>query len=94
MPIHQYHFPTKIHFGAGAIGLLPGALREAGRARPLIVTDRGVGSLPWVAALEERLNSEGLAARVFALECDLYPRAISRYLALHSDRIPPPGVAD
>jgi alcohol dehydrogenase class IV len=64
--IHQYNFPTKIHFGAGAIGLLPGALREASRARPLIVTDRGVGSLPWVAALEERLNSEGLAASVFA----------------------------
>jgi hypothetical protein len=66
MAIHQYNFPTRIHFGAGAIGLLPGALREASRSRPLIVTDRGVGSLPWVAALEERMNSEQLATRVFA----------------------------
>lgn len=66
MAIHQYNFPTRIQFGAGAIGLLPGALREAGRSRPLLVTDRGVGALPWVAALEERLNSEGLAARVYA----------------------------
>jgi alcohol dehydrogenase class IV len=64
--IHQYNFPTKIHFGAGAIGLLPGALREAACSRPLVVTDRGVGALPWVTALEDRLNSEGLATRVFA----------------------------
>jgi alcohol dehydrogenase class IV len=64
--IYQYNFPTKIHFGAGAIGLLPGALREASRERPLIVTDRGVGALPWVAALEERLNSERLSARTFS----------------------------
>ncbi len=66
MAIYQYNFPTKIHFGAGAIGLLPGALREASRERPLIVTDRGVGALPWVAALEERLNSERLSARTFS----------------------------
>jgi alcohol dehydrogenase class IV len=64
--IYQYNFPTKIHFGAGAIGLLPGALREASVERPLIVTDRGVGALPWVAALEERLNSERLSARTFS----------------------------
>lgn len=66
MAIYQYNFPTKIHFGAGAIGLLPGALREASVERPLIVTDRGVGALPWVAALEERLNSERLSARTFS----------------------------
>jgi alcohol dehydrogenase class IV len=64
--IYQYNFPTKVHFGPGAIGLLPAALREAQRSRPLIVTDRGVGSLPWLVALAERLTSEGLATRVFS----------------------------
>lgn len=66
MAIHQYNFPTRIHFGAGAIGLLPGALRETGLSRPLIVTDRGVGALPWVSALAERLSSEKLATAVFS----------------------------
>jgi alcohol dehydrogenase class IV len=64
--IYQYNFPTKVHFGPGAIGLLPGALKEAQRSRPLIVTDRGVGSLPWLSALAERLGSEGLATKVFS----------------------------
>jgi alcohol dehydrogenase class IV len=64
--IHQYNFPTKVQFGQGALGLLPGALREASRKRPLIVTDRGVGSLPWLAALAERLRSEGLPTQVFS----------------------------
>ena len=32
-------------------------------------------------------RAEDLAARVFALECDLYPRAITRYLNLHPDLI-------
>jgi len=29
VPIHQYNFPTKIHFGSGSITLLSGALQEA-----------------------------------------------------------------
>ena len=66
MAIYQYNFPTKVHFGPGAIGLLPEALKEARRSRPLIVTDRGVGSLPWLGALAERLSSNGLATGVFS----------------------------
>ena len=66
MAIHQYNFPTKVHFGPGAIGLLPSALKEAGCKRPLIVTDRGVGGLPWLAALAARLNAEGLDTTVFS----------------------------
>ena len=45
MATFQYSFPTRIHFGSGAITLLPTALKELGAARPLIVTDRGLAPL-------------------------------------------------
>ena len=32
-------------------------------------------------------TASDLAARVFALECDLYPRAITHYLTQHPDLI-------
>lgn len=66
MTIYQYNFPTKIHFGAGSVALLPGALREAQKTRPLIVTDRGLAPLPPVQETSARLASEGLDAKVFS----------------------------
>jgi hypothetical protein len=66
MPIHQYNFPTRIHFGSGAVRLLPDALRELGAARPLIVTDRGLAPLPPVASTRDLLAGAGLAVDVFA----------------------------
>jgi alcohol dehydrogenase class IV len=66
VPIYQYNFPTKIHFGAGALELLPDALKAAGKQRPLIVTDRGLASLPPVLDAEGLLTRGGLAAKVFS----------------------------
>jgi alcohol dehydrogenase class IV len=66
MPIHQYNFPTRIHFGSGAVRLLPDALRELGAARPLIVTDRGLAPLPPVTSTRDLLAGAGLAVEVFA----------------------------
>ena len=45
MTISQFSFPTRIQSGPGAVGLVGGALREAGKKRPLIVTDRGLAPL-------------------------------------------------
>lgn len=40
--ISGFSFPTKIRFGAGALGELPGHLAALGCRRPLIVTDPGL----------------------------------------------------
>src|SRR5687767_6748347 len=66
MTIHQYSFPTRIQYGPGAVGLVGQALKEAGKSRPLVVTDRGLAPLPPVTATVDRLSSEGLDVRVFS----------------------------
>src|SRR5689334_11191869 len=43
---HRFAFPTSILFGPGARKEVAGHLAAAGRARPLVVTDRGLASLP------------------------------------------------
>lgn len=63
--IHQYNFPTRIQYGAGAIRLLPTALKDAGRARPLLVTDRGLAALPVIAEVRRLLEEAGLSPEVF-----------------------------
>ncbi|MDB6168225.1 MAG: alcohol dehydrogenase [Verrucomicrobia bacterium] len=64
--IHRFSFPTLIHFGPGARGLLPAHLKAAGVKRPLIVTDRGVAALPLTAELSEGLKAAGLAPAIFS----------------------------
>jgi alcohol dehydrogenase class IV len=66
MALYQYNFPTRIQFGAGAIGELAGALKEAGKQRPLIVTDRGIAPLPPVTDTRDRLQRAGLDVSVFS----------------------------
>jgi hypothetical protein len=64
--IHQYNFPTKIHFGPESIALLPGAFSEAKKTRPLLVTDRGLAGLTPVTDTKARLEAAGLATAVFS----------------------------
>ena len=66
MGIFQYNFPTRIHFGAGAINLLPAALKELGVARPLIVTDRGLAPLLPITGTRALLLGASLPTEVFA----------------------------
>jgi alcohol dehydrogenase class IV len=66
MAIVQYNFPTRIHFGAGAIALLPVGLKELGVARPLIVTDRGLAPLTPITGTRSLLQGAGLPTEVFA----------------------------
>jgi hypothetical protein len=62
--INVFSFPTPIHFGPGARLRIGPHLREQGLARPLIVTDRGVASLPVFAELLSSLD--GLEVATFS----------------------------
>jgi len=57
MAVHTFAFPTMIHFGPGARKLVATHLKEAGCKRPLVVTDKGIATLPmlgeFVATLAE-----------------------------------------
>jgi alcohol dehydrogenase class IV len=65
MTIYQYNFPTRIQFGPGAVALLSDALKDAGKRRPLVVTDRGLAALPPVTETSARLAKDGLEPAVF-----------------------------
>jgi alcohol dehydrogenase class IV len=66
MTIHQFSFPTRIQSGPGAVALVGEALIEAGKKRPLIVTDRGLAPLAPVTSTRERLAAAGLDVAVFS----------------------------
>jgi alcohol dehydrogenase class IV len=63
--IHQFSFPTEIHFGAGARTLVAEHLKNAGVARPIIVTDKGVAALPMTSTLANDLRAARLEPAVF-----------------------------
>jgi len=65
MAIERFAFPTTIHFGAGSRKLVGPHLREQGIERPLIVTDRGLATLPVLAEFRDGLG-HGLAVGTFA----------------------------
>jgi alcohol dehydrogenase class IV len=65
MTVSRFSFPTAIHFGPGARGLVGPHLREQGLRRPLLVTDRGLAPLPIVAELKAGLAAAGLDVALF-----------------------------
>ncbi len=66
MTITRFSFPTTIHFGPGARKLAGPHLVERGLGRPLVVTDRGLATLPLVTELMRDLEAAGLAPALFA----------------------------
>src|SRR5688572_934762 len=64
MSIDKFSFPTTIHFGPGARHLVARHLKDQGLARPLVVTDKGLGTLPILRDFAESLD--GLDAKVYA----------------------------
>ena len=62
--IHRFSFPTTIHFGPGARGLVAEHLKAQGVRRPLVVTDRGIAPLPFLAEFVAGLS--GLAVAVYS----------------------------
>ncbi len=64
MTIFRFAFPPQIHFGAGARALVADHLKAQGVQRPLIVTDKGLATLPILS--EFRSGLSGLAVETFA----------------------------
>lgn len=66
VPTANWSYPTSIRFGAGRIAELADACRAAGISRPLLVTDRGLASLPITARALDLLEAAGLGRALFA----------------------------
>ena len=62
----NWNYPTSIRFGVGRIAELPDALKAAGIANPLLVTDPGVRNLPMLARVLANLQGAGRPATVFS----------------------------
>jgi alcohol dehydrogenase class IV len=65
MTLNRFSFPTTIHFGPGARKLVGVHLRELGLRRPLIVTDRGLATLPVLTEFMGHLKT-GLDTGVYS----------------------------
>jgi len=65
-PRANWSYPTAIRFGAGRISELAEACQAAGIKKPLLVTDRGLASLPITANALDLLDSAGLGRAMFA----------------------------
>ncbi|MDE2318856.1 MAG: iron-containing alcohol dehydrogenase [Rhodospirillales bacterium] len=62
----NWSYPTAIRFGAGRIKELAAACVAAGITRPLLVTDRGLATLPITTATLALMEEAGLGRALFA----------------------------
>jgi alcohol dehydrogenase len=62
----NWSYPTAVRFGPGRIAELAEALKLAGIAKPLFVTDPGLVNLPIVAKALEVLKKAGVPVAVFS----------------------------
>ena len=62
----NWSYPTAIRFGAGRISELAEACAAAGIKTPLLVTDKGLASLPITAAALDLMDDAGLGRAIFA----------------------------
>jgi alcohol dehydrogenase class IV len=77
-PVGNWSFPTSVRFGAGRLRELGAAVRAAGMARPLLVTDPQLAKLPPVERALQVLAADGLAAGLF---CDVKPNPVAANVA-------------
>ncbi|TQV78764.1 iron-containing alcohol dehydrogenase [Exilibacterium tricleocarpae] len=66
MTIVTWNYPTSIAFGPGAIAQLPQTCADLGMRRPLVVTDSGLKTAPFIARVLQDCRAAGLAAELFA----------------------------
>lgn len=64
--VGNWSYPTAIKFGAGRINELPDACAQAGMKKPLLVTDRGLASLPITAVTLNIMEAAGLGRGLFS----------------------------
>nr|WP_306264742.1 iron-containing alcohol dehydrogenase [Pararhizobium sp. IMCC3301] len=62
----NWSYPTAIRFGAGRIKELADACKATGMKKPLLVTDKGLASLPITAATLELMQDAGLGRGLFS----------------------------
>ena len=86
VPNRNWNYPTAIKFGVGRIAELAEHCKAAGIAKPLLVTDKALASLPITAQALDVLEGAGLGRAVFS-EVDPNPNeknmaeGIAAYLA-------------
>jgi alcohol dehydrogenase class IV len=71
--VGNWNYPTRIRFGQGRISELADACAQAGIRRPLLVTDRGLASLPVTEQVLEIMDQAGLGRASFS-DVDPNPR--------------------
>src|SRR3984893_12582911 len=74
----DWNYPTSVRFGAGRIAELADAVRAAGIARPLFVTDPNLARLPMVAEALATLRAAGVPAALFS---DIRPNPVEANIA-------------
>lgn len=72
----NWSYPTAIRFGAGRISELAEACAAAGVKKPLLVTDKGLASLPITASTLDLMEAAGLGRGMFA-DVDSNPTEIN-----------------
>ena len=65
-PIANWSYPTTVKFGVGRIKELPEACAATGMKNPLLVTDRGLASLPVTASTLDIMEATGLGRSIFS----------------------------
>ncbi|MEO1681402.1 MAG: iron-containing alcohol dehydrogenase [Pseudomonadota bacterium] len=81
-PTANWSYPTAIRFGAGRIAEIADACAAAGIAHPLLVTDRGLASLPITTQTLDLIEAAGLGRALFA---DVDPNPTDENLAAGLD---------
>lgn len=69
----NWNYPTTVYFGAGRIAELPEACKRVGIRRPLLVTDRGLASLPMVKDAIAVNEAAGIPTGLFS---DVQPNPV------------------
>ncbi|MFK5977624.1 MAG: iron-containing alcohol dehydrogenase [Rhizobiaceae bacterium] len=64
--IANWSYPTAIKFGAGRIAELPDACAASNMKKPLLVTDKGLASLPVTQGALDVLEKAGLGRAIFS----------------------------
>ena len=64
--VGNWNYPTAIKFGAGRIVELGAACAQAGITKPLLVTDRGLASLPVTQSTLDVMEAAGLGRAIFS----------------------------
>jgi alcohol dehydrogenase class IV len=62
----DWSFPVPIAYGPGRLGDLPSICVSAGMTNPLVVTDRGSATLPFIGRSIDALRGAGLQVDVFS----------------------------